>query len=54
MSRIQEITLLTKQGDANGALSLLCPHTAETAAASAWLESVLAGLISAHRAGNFN
>ncbi|KKM88780.1 hypothetical protein LCGC14_1255270 [marine sediment metagenome] len=53
MARIQEITLLTKQTEVNGALSLLCPYTAETAAASAWLESVLAGLTSAHRAGNF-
>ncbi len=53
MARIQEITLLTKQTEVNGALSLLCPFTAETAAASAWLESVLDGLISASRAGNF-
>ena len=53
MARIQEITLLTKQTEVNGALSLLCPHTAETAAASDWLESVLTGLTSNHRAGNF-
>ncbi len=53
MARIREITILTKQFGASAeALSLFCPHTAETAKASAWLDSVLEGLTSDNRSGN--